>query len=94
MPVASANRSQPRRVVGLGEALWDFLPEGKQIGGAPLNFAYISLLLGEQAIIASRIGADRLGAELECDDGPVSSIFSAIHRMSSTVIWLEARPSL
>jgi fructokinase len=49
----------------LGEALWDFLPEGKQIGGAPLNFAYISLLLGEQAIIASRIGADRLGAELE-----------------------------
>jgi fructokinase len=65
MPVQSAKRSQPRRVVGLGEALWDLLPEGKQIGGAPLNFAYISVLLGEQAAIASRIGSDPLGAELE-----------------------------
>jgi len=51
--------------VGLGEALWDLLPGGKQIGGAPLNFAYISLLLGEQAAIASRIGTDPLGRELE-----------------------------
>jgi fructokinase len=65
MPVQSAKRSRPRNVVGLGEALWDFLPGGKQIGGAPLNFAYISLLLGEQAAIASRIGADPLGGELE-----------------------------
>jgi len=65
MPVQSARRSPPRRVVGLGEALWDLLPGGKQIGGAPLNFAYISLLLGEQAAIASRIGTDPLGRELE-----------------------------
>jgi fructokinase len=65
MPVQSAKCSQPRRVVGLGEALWDLLPAGKQIGGAPLNFAYISLLLGEQAAIASRIGTDPLGEELE-----------------------------
>jgi fructokinase len=27
-------------VVGIGEALWDVLPEGKKIGGAPANFAY------------------------------------------------------
>jgi len=65
MPVQPVKRSRPRRVVGLGEALWDFLPVGKQIGGAPLNFAYISLLLGEQAAIASRVGADPLGGELE-----------------------------
>ena len=65
MPVPSAKCSQPRRVVGLGEALWDLLPGGKQIGGAPLNFAYISFLLGEQAAIASRIGTDPLGDELE-----------------------------
>ena len=28
-------------VVGMGEALWDVLPEGKKIGGAPANFAYL-----------------------------------------------------
>ena len=27
-------------IVGMGEALWDMLPEGKKIGGAPANFAY------------------------------------------------------
>ena len=27
-------------VVGIGEALWDILPEGRKIGGAPANFAY------------------------------------------------------
>ena len=27
-------------VVGMGEALWDVLPEGKKMGGAPANFAY------------------------------------------------------
>ena len=27
-------------VIGLGEALWDCLPEGRKIGGAPANFAY------------------------------------------------------
>jgi fructokinase len=67
MPVQSTKGSQPRRVVGLGEALWDILPEGKQIGGAPLNFAYISLLLGGRAALASRIGTDPLGRELERD---------------------------
>lgn len=51
-------------VVGLGEALWDMLPSGKHLGGAPLNFAYIASLLGERAVIASRIGNDSLGAEI------------------------------
>ncbi len=59
--------SQSQRVVGLGEALWDLLPAGKQLGGAPLNFAYISSLLGARAVIATRIGTDRLGDELERD---------------------------
>lgn len=53
-----------RSVVGLGEVLWDLLPEGKQLGGAPANFAYMSGLLGHRAIVASRIGADALGEEL------------------------------
>lgn len=54
---------QRNRVVGLGEILWDVLPDGKQLGGAPSNFAYISTLLGNQGIVASRIGNDALGNE-------------------------------
>ena len=50
-------------VVGLGELLWDLLPAGKQLGGAPANFAYITSLLGDNGIPASRLGHDALGAE-------------------------------
>ena len=49
--------------VGLGELIWDFLPDGKQLGGAPTNFAYISRLLGNESVVASRIGDDDLGRE-------------------------------
>jgi len=34
--------------VGLGELLWDIFPEGRQLGGAPANFAYMTSLLGER----------------------------------------------
>jgi fructokinase len=50
-------------VVGLGELLWDLLPAGKQLGGAPANFAYITSLLGDEGIPASRLGQDDLGEE-------------------------------
>ena len=50
-------------VVGLGEVLWDLLPGGKQLGGAPTNFAYITNLLGDNGVVASRVGADDLGRE-------------------------------
>lgn len=50
-------------VVGLGELLWDMLPQGPQLGGAPANFAYISSLLGDHGIVASRLGRDALGEE-------------------------------
>ena len=52
-----------RTVVGLGELLWDLLPSGKQLGGAPCNFAYITSLLGDAGIPASRVGGDSLGDE-------------------------------
>ena len=52
-----------KRVVGLGEILWDILPEGAHLGGAPANFAYITGLLGDEGIVASRVGNDSLGAE-------------------------------
>jgi fructokinase len=50
-------------VVGLGELLWDRFPQGPQLGGAPANFAYISSLLGDHGIVASRLGRDALGEE-------------------------------
>src|ERR1017187_3624595 len=50
-------------VVGVGELLWDLLPAGKQLGGGPANFAYITSLLGDEGIPASRLGLDSRGAE-------------------------------
>ncbi len=52
-----------RTIVGLGELLWDLLPSGKQLGGAPANFAYITNLLGDTGVPASRVGHDSLGDE-------------------------------
>ncbi len=49
--------------VGLGELLWDIFPEGSQLGGAPANFAYMTSLLGDEGIVASRVGNDELGEE-------------------------------
>jgi fructokinase len=50
-------------IVGLGELLWDLLPTGKQLGGAPANFAYIASVLGDEGIPASRVGEDDLAAQ-------------------------------
>lgn len=50
-----------KKTIGLGEVLWDLLPTGASLGGAPANFAYITNLLGDQGIIASRVGHDSQG---------------------------------
>lgn len=55
--------SHAKIIVGLGELLWDLLPEGKQLGGAPANFSVMSARLGNRAVIASRLGEDALGRE-------------------------------
>ncbi|MFP5228706.1 MAG: carbohydrate kinase family protein [Acidobacteriota bacterium] len=52
-----------RIVVGLGELLWDLLPEGARLGGAPANFAVMAGRLGNRAVVASRVGADALGTQ-------------------------------
>lgn len=54
-----------KQVAGLGEALWDMLPEGKQIGGAPANFAYHAGLFGHKAYAVSAVGRDEAGEELK-----------------------------
>jgi fructokinase len=60
--------SKPHVIVGLGEILWDVLPTGRQLGGAPANFAHAAALLGNESSIASRIGTDELG------NGVISSL--------------------
>jgi len=51
------------KVVGIGEILWDLLPGGRQLGGAPANFAYHARALGAEARLISRVGDDALGRE-------------------------------
>jgi fructokinase len=51
-------------IVGVGEILWDMLPGGKKLGGAPANFAYHAGELGCEAYIISSVGNDRLGDEI------------------------------
>ena len=51
-------------VIGIGEALWDMLPGGKKLGGAPANFAYHASQFGLEGMAVSAIGHDQLGEEI------------------------------
>ena len=55
---------RPYRIFAIGEVLWDMLPTGKKVGGAPGNFAYHCRKLGADADMISRVGNDELGREL------------------------------
>ena len=52
---------EPHLILGVGELLWDMLPEGMRLGGAPANFAVMAGRLGNHTAILSRIGRDELG---------------------------------
>ncbi len=52
------------RILAAGEVLWDLLPDGKQLGGAPANFTYHCRSLGADARLVTRIGKDSLGNEV------------------------------
>ena len=54
---------RPALMIGLGEVLWDILPTGRVLGGAPANFAYMTNVLGDHGIVASSVGNDELGRE-------------------------------
>ena len=51
-------------VISLGELLWDLLPQGKRVGGAPANFAYHAQANGAESYVISAVGEDDLGNEL------------------------------
>jgi fructokinase len=54
---------EPHLILGVGELLWDQLPSGARLGGAPANFTVMAGRLGSHAAILSRIGRDDLGRQ-------------------------------
>lgn len=52
-------------IIGIGELLWDMLPGGKELGGAPANFAYHANFFGANSTIISALGNDENGEEIE-----------------------------
>ena len=52
-----------RKILGIGELVWDVFPAGKQLGGAPVNFAYFAKELGAEAYPVAALGCDELGDE-------------------------------
>lgn len=54
---------EPHLILGIGELLWDVLPAGPRLGGAPANFTVMAGRLGNHSAILSRIGRDDLGRE-------------------------------
>jgi fructokinase len=54
---------EPHLILGIGELLWDIVPDGMRLGGAPANFAVMAARLGNHAAILSRIGRDDLGRQ-------------------------------
>lgn len=62
--MAEKQATQKYSIVAIGEVLWDLLPTGRQMGGAPTNFVCHARALGTDARLVSRVGADDLGREI------------------------------
>lgn len=73
-------------ILALGEILWDLLPDGKQVGGAPANFAHHAGELGADAHIVSAIGRDELGREL-------SGVLRSRNQALDTLFVVNDRPT-
>jgi fructokinase len=87
--------SEPHLILGLGELLWDLLPEGAQLGGAPANFSVMAARLGNHAAILSRIGRDDLGRKaidrLESFSADASQVqVDAAHETGRVTVGFEA----
>ena len=49
------------KIIGIGEVVWDCFPEGKRLGGAPINFCFFAKELGAESYPVTAIGEDELG---------------------------------
>jgi fructokinase len=73
-------------ILGIGELLWDVLPNSMRLGGAPANFAVMAGRLGNRAAILSRIGRDDLGRQAidRLKPMPVETSFLQVDPMHET----------
>jgi fructokinase len=75
-----------KTILAFGEVLWDLLPSGPVLGGAPCNFAYRINSLGDRAVMISRLGRDELGRKAALQ-------LAALGLDTSCIQWDEARPT-
>jgi len=75
-----------KKVLAYGETLWDLLPTGAVLGGAPFNFAYRVNSLGDRGLIVSRLGRDELGQK-------AASQVVALDMDTSYIQWDEEHPT-
>lgn len=87
MKITENKKYMKQVIVGLGEALWDCLPEGKKLGGAPANFAYHAGQFGHDSLAVSAVGNDPLGKETldEFDKKGVKYLMPKVDYMTGTV---------
>lgn len=86
--------TEPHLILGIGELLWDMLPSGNRLGGAPANFAVMAGRLGNRATILSRIGRDDLGRQAidHLEPMPVETSFLQVdpqHETGRVTVSLE-----
>ena len=88
------SNSQENYIVGIGEALWDMLPEGRKIGGAPANFTFHVSQFGLDAVAVSAVGDDALGAEIRqtFDEKGLDTLLATVPQPTGTVeVTLDAK---
>lgn len=75
-------------IIGIGELLWDMLPSGKKVGGAPINFAYHAARSGAESYAISAVGKDSLGNEImdEIDKVWINHIIEKVNYPTGTVL--------
>lgn len=82
------------KIIGLGEILWDMLPSGKALGGAPANFAYHVTRLGGAGVAVSAVGSDPLGDEIVAlltEKGLTAHIERVAHPTGTVAVTLDER---
>jgi len=94
-PQWSVALKEPHLILGLGELLWDVLPQGPRLGGAPANFAVMAGRLGNHSVLLSRIGRDDLGrtAVEQLDPLPVDAGFvetDPVHETGRVTVYFES----
>jgi fructokinase len=75
-----------KTILAFGELLWDLLPSGAVLGGAPGNFAYRINSLGHRGLMVSRLGRDTLGEK-------ASQQLAALGMDTSFLQWDEGHPT-